>query len=100
MLPRIFAPLFLLFWSTFLLFVSPCRATASAESAWSVRVWQADEGLSSNNVTGLAQTPDGYLWIATRTKLARFDGVQIEEFPAQLIVSPPSKGFRAMLPSR
>jgi signal transduction histidine kinase/ligand-binding sensor domain-containing protein len=53
---------------------------ASPESAWSLRVWRSDDGLPNNNVTGLAQTPDGYLWVATYSTPARFDGVQFEEF--------------------
>ncbi len=82
-----------------------CALTCSSagslpDSAWSVRVWQAEEGLSNNNVTGLTQTADGYLWIATRTNLARFDGVLIEEYATQSLVREPSKGFRAMHPSR
>ena len=57
------------------------RATAK-DSAWSVHAWQSDDGLPNNIVTGIAQTPDGYLWVANPTRLARFDGVQFEEFPA------------------
>lgn len=42
---------------------------------WFSRVWQVDDGLPGDNVTGVAQTKDGYLWIATQTGLARFDGI-------------------------
>lgn len=45
---------------------------------WFARVWQVDDGLPGDNVTGIAQTRDGYLWIATQTGLARFDGVRIK----------------------
>jgi len=31
--------------------------------AYSTRVWDTDDGLPSNTVSALAQTPDGYLWI-------------------------------------
>jgi signal transduction histidine kinase/ligand-binding sensor domain-containing protein len=55
-------------------------SAASTNPAWSVRVWQSDSGLPNNIVTGLAQTRDGYLWVANPTRLARFDGVQFEEF--------------------
>jgi signal transduction histidine kinase/ligand-binding sensor domain-containing protein len=51
-------------------------------SNWSVHVWQSDDGLPNNNVTGLAQTSDGYLWIANPGHLARFDGVNFETFPS------------------
>ena len=44
------------------------------------RVWQTDEGLPQNTVTGIIQTRDGYLWIATDGGLARFDGIQFKVF--------------------
>ena len=43
-------------------------------------VWQATEGLPGNNVTSVVQTSDGYLWVATLTGLARFDGVRFDVF--------------------
>ncbi|MEI7899807.1 MAG: hypothetical protein WCK89_06110 [bacterium] len=46
-----------------------------------VRTWQSDEGLPDNTVMGVGQTPDGFLWVAVKTGLARFDGVQFREFP-------------------
>src|SRR5215469_7988287 len=49
--------------------------------SWAVRTWQSDDGLPNNIVTSMAQTPDGYLWLANPTRLARFDGIQFEEFP-------------------
>ena len=48
---------------------------AQAGTPWFARVWQVDDGLPGDNVTGVAQTKDGYLWIATQTGLARFDGI-------------------------
>ena len=57
---------------------------ASTNSAWVVRAWQSDEGLPGNTVMGVAQTPDGFLWVATGNGLARFDGVRFQEFlPAE-----------------
>src|SRR5215472_876178 len=52
----------------------------AADEDWSLRVWRSDEGLPNNNVTSLAQTDDGYLWVATTGHFARFDGVHFEEF--------------------
>ena len=46
---------------------------------YSVRHWNTDNGLLSNMVTDLAQTPDGYLWIATTGGLIRFDGTRLVE---------------------
>lgn len=47
---------------------------------WLARTWQTDEGLPDNRVTGVAQSPDGYLWVATHGGLMRFNGAQFEEF--------------------
>jgi signal transduction histidine kinase/ligand-binding sensor domain-containing protein len=68
------------------------RAATASEMDWSVRVWQSDDGLPNNNVTGLAQTPDGYLWVATSGHFARFDGVQIEELTSSNTL-PASMGY-------
>ncbi len=37
--------------------------------------WQAVDGLPSDTILSFAQTPDGYLWIATTKGLLRFDGL-------------------------
>ncbi len=42
---------------------------------YSVTSWDQAAGLPNNTVQSLAQTPDGYLWIATLEGLGRFDGV-------------------------
>jgi ligand-binding sensor domain-containing protein/signal transduction histidine kinase len=62
---------------------------SSAVSPWSVRAWQTEQGLPENNVTGVAQTPEGYLWIATHGGLARFDGVrfQLQPLPVSAVRS-------------
>jgi signal transduction histidine kinase/streptogramin lyase len=43
-------------------------------------VWGVDDGLPSSYVSSIAQTPDGYLWVATDEGLARFDGVRFTPF--------------------
>lgn len=43
-------------------------------------VWQRADGLPQNTVMALAQTPDGYLWIATQDGLVRFDGLRFTIF--------------------
>lgn len=42
--------------------------------------WTTANGLPQNTVTGVVQTPDGYLWISTLDGLARFDGVRFTVF--------------------
>ncbi|MBD9478966.1 sensor histidine kinase [Pseudoxanthomonas sp. PXM02] len=41
--------------------------------------WTVKEG-APGQVTALAQTTDGYLWLATQVGLFRFDGVQFERY--------------------
>lgn len=57
---------------------------SSGASPWFYRGWQADDGLPGDNVTGVAQSADGYLWIGTQSGLARFDGVRFERVTVPL----------------
>lgn len=43
-------------------------------------LWTTANGLPQNTVTGVVQTPDGYLWVSTFDGLARFDGVRFTIF--------------------
>jgi len=70
-------------------FTSPA---ASTNSTWSARPWVADDGLPNNTVTAVAQTSDGYIWVATPVGLARFDGVRFEEFSHTNYVAEPNRG--------
>jgi hypothetical protein len=53
-----------------------------------VDLWQQADGLPQNYVFTVVQSRDGYLWIGTRSGLARFDGVRFTSFddrePGQL----------------
>jgi diguanylate cyclase (GGDEF)-like protein/PAS domain S-box-containing protein len=42
--------------------------------------WTTGNGLPQNTIAAIAQTPDGYLWLATPVGLARFDGVRFVLF--------------------
>src|SRR5262249_42859195 len=55
----------------------------STNSEWSLYCWQSGDGLPNNSITGLTQTRDGYLWVATSGHFARFDGVHFEEFTSR-----------------
>jgi ligand-binding sensor domain-containing protein/signal transduction histidine kinase len=88
-------------WSAFLILLSAAAGrAASANVAWSVHAWQMDDGLPNNTVTSLAQTADGYLWVANPSKLARFDGVQFETFSPHAFGVNSSQGVRVLLCSR
>ena len=50
-----------------------CLAQA-APSTWVIRSWQSKDGLPHERIDALAQTPEGFLWLATPAGLVRFDG--------------------------
>jgi len=39
--------------------------------------WRIRDGFTKGSIRGIAQTPDGYLWLGTEFGLLRFDGVRI-----------------------
>lgn len=45
--------------------------------------WQVKDGLPQNTVNEIAQTPDGYLWLATEGGLVRFDGREFTTFDVE-----------------
>ena len=42
--------------------------------------WQTEAGLPQNSVTAIAETPDGFVWLATSEGLARFDGIRFRVY--------------------
>jgi signal transduction histidine kinase/ligand-binding sensor domain-containing protein len=58
------------------------RSDTPGAKGYLIDVWQSERGLPRDTVTGIAQTPDGYLWISTLDGLARFDGVRFKIFKA------------------
>jgi ligand-binding sensor domain-containing protein/signal transduction histidine kinase len=61
------------------------------------RTWQTDNGLPQNTVHSIAQTPDGYVWVATEEGLARFDGLGFQIFDRQNTPALRSNDVRALL---
>jgi len=78
-----------------LLFVLYPASTAVAAGQKYFKTWTTENGLPQNHISYIAQTHDGYLWLATLDGLARFDGVRFKifksadtpEFPTSRIVS-------------
>jgi signal transduction histidine kinase/ligand-binding sensor domain-containing protein len=60
--------------ATLLWVINPAHAQYGFEN------WTVDNGLPENEIRGITQTPDGYLWIATLNGLTRFDGVRMTIF--------------------
>ena len=78
----------------FVLAGSSSAVAASESAAWSYRAWQTDEGLPDNSVTGVAQTEDGYVWVATYGGLMRFNGAGFKAVPLPSLLK---KSVAAML---
>jgi signal transduction histidine kinase/ligand-binding sensor domain-containing protein len=57
-----------------------CPNLLAAEQGYEIRSWSLSEGLPHEWVRCFAQTGDGYLWVATRGGLARFDGKTLNSF--------------------
>ncbi len=79
--------------------IGDTASTANTNSSWFARVWQSDDGLPDNNVSGVMQTPDGYLWVSTHSSLSKFDGVR---FRRVLVPAPPGRSqlIRAFVADR
>jgi signal transduction histidine kinase/ligand-binding sensor domain-containing protein len=71
-------------------------ASAEPASSWAHRAYQTEDGLPDNSITGMAQTSDGYLWVATKGGLVRFDGEEFRTLPRANFPSLPSRAVRAM----
>ena len=67
-----------------------------SQSAWTNRVWQVNDGLPDNRVTGVVQSSDGYLWVATRGGLVRFNGLTFEKFDLTAVEGVIGNGVRVM----
>ncbi|HYL11032.1 MAG TPA: two-component regulator propeller domain-containing protein [Candidatus Acidoferrales bacterium] len=63
-------------------------------------VWQTADGLPENSAQAIAQTPDGYLWIATQEGLVRFDGVRLEVFDRKTTPEISNNDIRALCVTR
>jgi len=76
---RLLLALFLLGTEGLLLFGQPSSSTSDQVDQ---DFWGFKDG-APEDVAGLAQTSDGFLWIATPTGLVRFDGARFENFHSQ-----------------
>jgi signal transduction histidine kinase/ligand-binding sensor domain-containing protein len=68
--------------------VAFCRGadvTAVAGGDFALTVWETDDGLPHNSVSGIVQRPDGFLWISTQGGLVRFDGVEFKRMRSPLL---------------
>ena len=69
----------------------------AAPSRWLTRPWQAEDGLPDISIAGLAQTSDGYIWVATVAGLVSFNGQDFALVPQANLVGAPARPVRAMI---
>jgi signal transduction histidine kinase/ligand-binding sensor domain-containing protein len=81
-------------------FIPSASAQDSAKSPWLDRTWETDDGLPDNNVTGVVQASDGYLWVATFGGLLRFNGTQFEQYPLAHLPNVPNRVVRKIFLDR
>ncbi len=53
---------------------------AKALTQFTHSAWQMEDGLPQNSIRAIAQTTDGYMWLATQAGIVRFDGVRFTVF--------------------
>ncbi|MDA7887994.1 ATP-binding protein [Akkermansiaceae bacterium] len=70
------------------------------QSDWFYRAWQTEDGLPDNSVSGVAQSPDGYLWVGTNGGAIRFNGKSFSTLPLRKLPNLPSQQVREMFMDR
>src|SRR6202158_6364133 len=89
-------PVYVLLWCPHALALDPSLdVSQSAHSAWTGR-----DGFLQGSVFAITQTPDGYLWLATRSGVVRFDGVRAVPLPLPPGQQLPSTVIGALLGAR
>ncbi len=63
-------------------------------------VWGTESGLPQATILGIAQTADGYLWLASEEGLVRFDGVRFAVFDKENTPQLQANDVRALLVDR
>lgn len=56
-------------------------AVPAGAGDYAVREWHMQDGLPSDQITRINQDGDGYLWVATTSGMARFDGTHFTAHP-------------------
>lgn len=64
------------------------------------QTWRTSDGLPHNGINALAQSQDGYLWVATWDGLARFNGREFRLFTRGSQANLPDSGVRSLFTTR
>lgn len=69
-------------------------------SQYAHTAWRISEGFATGEIQHLAQTPDGYLWVATEFGLLRFDGVRTVPWEPPAREHLPSNDINSLIAAR
>jgi ligand-binding sensor domain-containing protein/signal transduction histidine kinase len=72
----------------------------SVASRYMVDSWQVQDGLPSQTVRAISETPDGYLWIGASGGLARFDGSRFKTYTRQNVAALKDDSIDCLLTTR
>ena len=96
----------ILFWPllTYVLW-QPCPRVLALNPALDVSqyahsAWRTREGFTTGEISTLAQTPDGYLWLGTELGLVRFDGVRTSPWQPPAGFSLPNNRITSLLAAK
>ena len=62
--------------------------------------WTVEDGLRSNSLLEVAQSPEGYIWISSFTGLTRFDGRRFEIYDRSRLTDLTTDGFTRLFSDR
>lgn len=62
----------------------------SSSNQYKHEIWTTEDGLPTNTVQAIQQTPDGYMWLGTPAGLVRFDGQSFKIYDQEDLKSPSS----------
>ena len=88
-----------------------CVMLACCSSVWALdpaldvsqyahEAWKTDDGFTNSEITSIAQTPDGYLWLGTELGLYRFDGLKNVQWHPPADQELPSNWIMSLLAAR
>lgn len=69
-------------------------------SQYAHKTWKIRDGFTKAEISSIAQTPDGYLWLGTESGLYRFDGIKNEVWHPPLDQPLPSDDIFSLLATR
>ena len=69
-------------------------------SQYAHAAWKTRDAFTKGEISSIAQTPDGYLWLGTEFGLLRFDGVRNAPWPRPPDQNLPSNFIMSLLAAR